>query len=297
MDYRKFLYKKDEYKFKLNITNDYIKNSIETLKDIKKTEYILLNHQRFNYKIEIDEYFAYFLKEKNDFISSFQQYIKESKNDPDIPRDNITVYLEILGILKSNLDNLITNFKIIKQNIYKKEKQQERFNEHKFNFFSEKEEDHSKDNNNIDKIISDNNNNKIENVNKKESIKSKPKSKINQFIKNIQQDFESLKEDVKSKYKEASHVVEMLMDKDKQNYEKTKKILFELSSLVTTVQAKLHEQGEMTKNILFNSFKSIDNIDEGNKHLNKAKEYQKGRGFIIGIVFIVLGLFLLLSDR
>ena len=60
---------------------------------------------------------------------------------------------------------------------------------------------------------------------------------------------------------------------------------------------KMYEQGEMTKNILFNSFKSIDNIEAGNKHLNKAKEYQKGRGFIIGIVFIILVLFLLISDR
>ena len=89
----------------------------------------------------------------------------------------------------------------------------------------------------------------------------------------------------------------MLMDKEKQNFEKTKKILFDLSSLVTTVQKKMFEQGEMTKNILFNSLKAVDNIEEGNKQLNKAKEYQKGRGFIVGIIFIILGLFLILADR
>lgn len=60
MDYTKFLNNKKEYK--LSITNNYIKESITTLKDIKKADYILINHQRFNYKIEIDEYFAYFLK-------------------------------------------------------------------------------------------------------------------------------------------------------------------------------------------------------------------------------------------
>ena len=108
---------------------------IETLKDIKKAEYILLNHQRFNYKIEIDEYFAYFLKEKNGFMKSLQNYILNSIKQPDTPEDIITLYKEILNILKSNLDNLITNFKIIKQSIYKKAKQQERFNEQKFNFF------------------------------------------------------------------------------------------------------------------------------------------------------------------
>jgi hypothetical protein len=290
MDFTKFI--KDKNKFTLIVNNSYIKESIEVLKDIKKAEFILLNNHRFNYKIEIDEYFAYFLKEKNDFIGSFQQYIKDCIKDPNIPEDCITVYKEILNILKSNLDNLITNFKIIKQNIYKKTKQQERFNEQKFHFFAEKEEDHSKED---DKNININNN--INKINKKESIKSKPRTKINKLIKNIKDDFNSLKEGIKNKYEEASNVVQMLMDKDKQNYEKTKRILFDLSSLVTAVQTKLHEQGEMTKNILFNSLKSVDNIEEGNKHLTQAKEYQKGRGFIIGLMFIILGLFLILSDR
>ena len=150
------------------------------------------------------------------------------------------------------------------------------------------EEDHSNDK--IDKK----NSNKIDT---KQSFKSKAKAKINKIIKSIPIDFDKIEEGIKNKYKEASNVVELLMDKEKQNFEKTKRILYDLSSLVTTVQKKMYEQGEMTKNILFNSFKSIDNIEAGNKHLTKAKEYQKGRGFIIGIVFIILGLFLLISDR
>ena len=276
MDYTKFL--NDRNKFKLNVTNSYIKESIDTLKDIKKAEYILLNHHRFNYKLEIDEYFAYFLKEKNNFIKLFKEYLLNAKNDPDIPEDRIIVYKEILNILNTNLDNLITNFKIIKQNIYKKSQQQERFNEQKFNFFAEREEDHSKE----DNLLED------------QSLKSKVKKKINQIIPI---DFDKFEEKIKDKYKEASHVVDLLMDKEKQNFEKTKRILYDLSTLMTNVGKKMHEQGELTKNILFNSLKSIDNIEEGNKHLTKAKEYQKGRGFIIGIVFIILGLFLLLSDR
>ena len=287
MDFTKFI--KDKNKFTLIVNNSYIKESIEVLKDIKKAEFILLNNHRFNYKIEIDEYFAYFLKEKNNFIQSFQQNIIALKNDPQTPEDRITLFKEILSILKSKLDALITNFKIIKQNIYKKAKQQERFNEQKFNFFSEKEEDNiGKDtlNNNINTINSNNNINKIKK-------NSKPKT----IIKNILDDFDSFKKDIKNKYKETNNVIEMLMDKEKQNYEKTKKILFDLSSLVTTVQKKMYEQGEMTKNILFNSLKSIDNIEEGNKHLTKAKEYQKGRGFMIGLIFIILGLFLILADR
>lgn len=278
MDYTKFLYGKNKEKnsFKLNITNNYIKESIQTLKDIKKANYILQNHHKFNYKFELDEYFAYFLKEKNSFISSFRQHILISKSNPEISEDTITIYKEILSILNSNLDNLITNFKMIKQNMYKKAKYQEKFFEKKFNFFAE---------------------NGIGDDSKIDSLKDIP-NKIKKFVvKNLPFDIENVEEKIKEKYKEASNVVEILMDKEKQNFEKTKKILFDLSSLVTNVQKKLHAQGEMTKNILFNSFKSVENVEQGNKHLKQAKEYQKGRGLIIGIVFIILGLFLLIYDR
>ena len=278
MDYTKFLYGKNKEKnsFKLNITNNYIKESIQTLKDIKKANYILQNHHKFNYKFELDEYFAYFLKEKNSFISSFRQHILISKSNPEISEDTITIYKEILSILNSNLDNLITNFKMIKQNMYKKAKYQEKYFEKKFNFFAE---------------------NGIGDDSKIDSLKDIP-NKIKKFVvKNLPFDIENVEEKIKEKYKEASNVVEILMDKEKQNFEKTKKILFDLSSLVTNVQKKLHDQGEMTKNILFNSFKSVENVEQGNKHLKQAKEYQKGRGLIIGIVFIILGLFLLIYDR
>ena len=224
----------------------------------------------------MDEYFAYFLKEKNGFISSFRQNILISKSKQDISEDTLTIYKEILSILNSNLDNLITNFKMIKQNMYKKAKYQEKFFEKKFNFFADKE---------------------TEDTVQIKSLKDVP-NKIKKFVvKNLPFDIENVEDKIKNKYKEASNVVEILMDKEKQNFEKTKKILFDLSSLVTSVQKKLHAQGEMTKNILFNSFKSVENVEQGNKHLKQAKEYQKGRGLIIGIVFIILGLFLLIYDR
>lgn len=283
MNYTKFLNNKNN--FKLNITDTFIKDSIDTLKNIKKAEYILLNHNRFSHKIEIDEYFAYFLKEKNGFIKSFQQYIMSQKNNPEVSEDHLTVFKEVLNILKSNLDNLITNFKIIKQNIYKKTKQQELFNEHKFNFFADLEEDHSNDKSDIPRKNTDNNN---------QSFKAKAKAQIKKIIPI---DFDKLEEGIINKFQETNTVIHMMMDKEKQNYEKTKRILYDLSSLNTSIQKKLFEQSEMTKNILFNSFKSVDNIEQGNKHLTKAKEYQKGRGLTIAIIFIILGLFLIISDR
>ena len=75
-----------------------------------------------------------------------------------------------------------------------------------------------------------------------------------------------------------------------------KQILYELSDLMTTVQKKMYEQSKITKFIISNSINSIENIDKGNEHLKKAQEYQKGRGLAVGIIFIILGIFLLLYD-
>ena len=280
MDYTKFLYGKNRERnaFKLNLDNNYIKESIQTLKDIKKANYILQNHHKFSYKVEIDEYFAYFLKEKNNFISTFRQYIIKSKSNREISADIITVYKEILSILKSNIDNLVTNFKMIKQNLYKKARQEEKYFEQKFNFFAENEI-------------------RIGDIPNIESLKEVPNKIKKFFVKNLPFDIENVEEKIKNKYKEATNVVEMLIDKEKQNFDKTKKILFDLSSLNTNVQKKLHAQGEMTKNILFNSFQSVNNIERGNKHLSEAKEYQRGRGLTVGMIFIMLGLFLIIYDR
>ena len=60
MDYSKFLYSKNKINiFKLKISNDYIKNSMNILIDIDKANYVLKNYYRFDFKIDIDEYFAY----------------------------------------------------------------------------------------------------------------------------------------------------------------------------------------------------------------------------------------------
>ena len=279
MDYTKFLYGKnrENNSFKLNITNDYIKESIKTLKDIKKANYILQYHHKFNYKLQLDEYFVYFLKEKNTFINSFRQYISKSKSNPEITKDTILVYKEIISLLKVNLDNLITNFKMLKQNLYKKDIQRTQYFDKKFNFFAENEPEI------VDKT-------------KIESLKDIPNKVKKFFVKNLPIDIENFEEKIKNKYKEANNVIQILLDKDKQNYQKTKKIIFDLSSLMTSVQKKMYSQTEMTKNILFNSFRSVESVQRGNKELKQAKKYQKGRGLIIGIIFIILGLILIIKD-
>ena len=280
MDYTKFLYgkNKEKNKFELNLTNTYIKESIQTLKDMQKANYILQNYHKFNYNVNLDEYMAYFLKEKNFFIDSFKENIKTSKLNPDISEDTILVYNEIFKILKSNLGNLITNYKIIKQDIYKKGRQQEKFYEKKFIFFAENE-----------KV----NDNKI----KIELLKEIPNKIKKIVVKNLPFNIENVEEKIKNKYRETVQSVQALMEIEKQNFNQTKKQLYDLSSLVASVQKKMYAQGEMTKSILFNSVKSVENVEKGNKHLTDAKQYQKERGILAGIFFIILGLLVLIYNR
>jgi len=44
------------------------------------------------------------------------------------------------------------------------------------------------------------------------------------------------------------------------------------------------------------STQSTDNINKANKELKISQEYQKGRGFMIGTIFLILGLFLIYYD-
>ena len=139
MDYSKFLYSKNKINiFKLKINNDYIKNSMNILIDIDKANYVLKNYYRFDFKIDIDEYFAYFLKEKNEFIKEFSNYI--NINIKLFNNEKLKSYNNILSLIKNNLDDLLIEFKILKQNLYKKLRKQELFNKMKYDFFNNLED-------------------------------------------------------------------------------------------------------------------------------------------------------------
>jgi len=268
MDYTKFLNSKNKSKFfHFKINNDYIKNSIQALIDIEKANYLLKNFYRFDFKIDIDEYFTYFLKEKNEFIKDFSNYI--NTNIKTIQGDKLKLYNNILSLIHNKLDDLLIEFKILKQNLYKKLRKQELFNKMKYDYF----------NNLDDKGNIDYNNNK----------------KDNNKIKYIDTTIYENKSEMKD-YQESNNLINIFMKNANKNYEKTKQILYELSDLLTTVQKKMYEQSKITKNIISNSINSLENIDKGNEHLKKAHEYQKGRGLYVGLLFIILGLFLLLYD-
>ena len=45
-----------------------------------------------------------------------------------------------------------------------------------------------------------------------------------------------------------------------------------------------------------NAVSSLENVQSANKELVISQEYQKNRGLIIGLIFIILGLMLLYYD-
>ena len=134
MDYTKFLRKNSNInKFKLNIENPLIKNAMESLSEIEKSKYFLQNYTKFDYKVDIDEYFSFFLKDKNDLIQELNVFINNKDNL--IVGDEKTVYNSILVLLKRNMEDLVTQFKIVKQKKYKKLRKLESFNQMKVDFF------------------------------------------------------------------------------------------------------------------------------------------------------------------
>jgi len=64
-------------KYKIIIKDEKILISMNILKDIKKTSYIIKNYNKFDSKFDLDDYFALFLQDKNSFLSDFKQYIEK----------------------------------------------------------------------------------------------------------------------------------------------------------------------------------------------------------------------------
>lgn len=69
--------RKRNEKFKLFLTDEKIKMSVEILKDIQKTKILIQNFHRLDFKFNIDEYMAFFLKDKNQFIDDFKGYLQK----------------------------------------------------------------------------------------------------------------------------------------------------------------------------------------------------------------------------
>jgi len=80
MNYTKFLKGtlRKQNKFKLENKDEKIQMSINIFKDIRKTSYIVKNYNKIENKFNLDEFFTFFLQDKNSFINGFKNFIEKS---------------------------------------------------------------------------------------------------------------------------------------------------------------------------------------------------------------------------
>jgi hypothetical protein len=80
MNYTKYLKGplKKHNKYSLEHKDEKVEMSMNILKDIKKTSYILRNYNKIENKFNLDEFFTYFLQDKNSFLNGFKIYIDNS---------------------------------------------------------------------------------------------------------------------------------------------------------------------------------------------------------------------------
>jgi hypothetical protein len=206
---------------------------------------------------------AYFLKDKNEFITEFKDYLeKDASKINSFKRRN---YLMILDSLKSAVDLVLKDFKNLKQKILIKLNKKENYWKEKETFIKQNnklsEEHLNSKNKNIPMITSDA-------LSKVSNLISKPLNFISNNIRTdlvsknlekeknynhtnpsvfIEQKLNSSPED-NEVFRESNEVMTMFKEKDVKDIEKTKHIISELSDLMTNFSLKVLEHQHMTQN-------------------------------------------------
>lgn len=272
MNYTKFLrniksVKKSDIKpsksYSLLSTDEKIKISSEILKDIQKTKILLQNYIRIDFKFDIDEYMAYFLKDKNEFINEFKEYLQKGVaidklgNQYRLSLMEKKNYLAILEILKSEIDIVLRDFKNLKQKMLKKMNKKENFWKLKETFIKNYK------NSDVDKqtpfVVSSVSNILQSNISKftgqlkPEEKKLEKISKISYKESNIpiipMENFSNSTPDESTNiYRDSAATLSYFKESETKDFEKTKTILSELSDLMTNFSAKVLEHQNITQN-------------------------------------------------
>lgn len=284
MNYTKFIKHKKYYtpqspnkttkkNFEMVLNDEKIKLSMQILKDIKKTKILLENYIRisnlFLYTIlildsnfDIDEYIAYFIKDKNEFINEFSEYL----NSPSCRNLNIFYkknYLVVLEILKNHIDEILKIYKNLKQVMLKKMRKKENFWKIKQEYIKSAKENTTSITGNISNLSSSLTSMPsklpIKLLNPFKTVKEQEnKNSINSNKAPIAYPTSDLKIDNEELYKDNLPSLNIFKESENKSLEKTKNILFELSDLMTNFSTKVMQHQEITQNskilILINSF-------------------------------------------
>ena len=161
---------------------------------------------------------AYFLKDKKEFIKEFDNYLQNRNNLSKATKENL---LTILKILRTEIDGIERDYKILKQKILKKARKKEKFYQLKEEF--------------LKNVIN-------EPTIEKEQPKEIKRSRIENIIPSqpIPTPIEEINE-----YKESENVINILKEPEHSNLDQTKKILFELTDLLNHFSTKVYQHQEM----------------------------------------------------
>jgi hypothetical protein len=168
---------------------------------------------------------AYFLKDKKEFIKEYDNYLQNKNNLSKSTRENSLI---ILKILRTEVDGIEKDYKILKQKILKKARKKEKFYQIKEDFIKT-----ASNETNLEKEVKESKTDKIEKITTFQPIQI-PVEEINE-------------------YKDSENVINILKEPEHSNLDKTKKILMELTDLLTHFSTKVYQHQEMAETSKYHS--------------------------------------------
>jgi hypothetical protein len=170
---------------------------------------------------------AYFLKDKKEFIVEFGKFLENKNNLTTLMKEN---YIVVLKILRAEIDLIEKDYKILKQKILRKARKKEKFYQLKEEYIKTNEPS-------------------IEREVKNVVINVKPDTIVNNKIPTavITPTTPSDIQDYSNEYRDSENVINILKEPEHSNLDQTKKILIELTDLLTHFSTKVYQHQEMAE--------------------------------------------------
>lgn len=225
----------------------YITESLNEINKLKeKFRNFFKNHHRIP---NLEEVINNFILQKNEFINDMNSFLKMSK---EINKPMREIFFQANNILKFRLDEFITQYKILKQKIYKKSKVKDNYYELKDKFLKDnflKEKYKLDENNGIKKDNSINKETFLGNKVKKDKKLNKEDSKINSSELINYEDYDkrnNLDEDNSFIEPSKAKWVQKYLPKENKSINETLNILNDLSNLMKSFSQKVYFHSEIT---------------------------------------------------
>jgi hypothetical protein len=167
---------------------------------------------------------AYFLKDKKEFIKEFEKFLDIKNNVSKLTKEN---YIIVLKILRGEIDGIEKDYKILKQKTLKKARKKEKFYQLK--------EDYIKSNETIIEI---------------DVVKNIKPEITNMTYTPIPTNTHSTHFDIlenSNEYRDSQNVINILKEPEHSNLDQTKKVLMELTDLLTHFSTKVYQHQEMAE--------------------------------------------------